>query len=302
MATTASTPNLVSQLVNGILRIKPLANLAKHQARQMMVKRAESIGVYWTKEVEALKTHDWETDLAQVKDPDLKYPEYYVTSFHAYEEGNLGWNPALEVEVAARAVHAHIWKDAGAQGDARLRQSYHAVLTAMLPQPPRDIVDLGCGAGMSTFALQATYPEATVTGVDLSPYFLAVANYRSGIRGQKNDTETRGREDAERKAEGRGQRAEGKKDTGTRGHGGAENSLIQNSKLKTQNSKLFTTPHTPHPTPPHWLHAPAEATGLPAASFDLVSACLVFHELPQSAAVAIFQEARRLLRPGGIWR
>ena len=33
--------------------------------------------------------------------------------------------------------------------------------------------------------------------------------------------------------------------------------------------------------------------------FDLVSSFLVFHELPQSAAIAIFQEARRLLRPGG---
>ena len=30
-----------------------------------------------------------------------------------------------------------------------------------------------------------------------------------------------------------------------------------------------------------------------------MSACLLFHELPQSAAIAIIQEARRLLRPGG---
>ncbi|HTL89266.1 MAG TPA: class I SAM-dependent methyltransferase, partial [Leptolyngbya sp.] len=49
----------------------------------------------------------------------------------------------------------------------------------------------------------------------------------------------------------------------------------------------------------HWLHAAAESTNLPAASYDLVSACLLFHELPQTAAIAILQEARRLLRPGG---
>ncbi len=73
-----------------------------------MIKRAESIGVYWTKEVEALKARDWDADLAQVENPDLKYPDYYKTSFHAYKEGNLGWGPALEVEVAAYAVHARI--------------------------------------------------------------------------------------------------------------------------------------------------------------------------------------------------
>jgi ubiquinone/menaquinone biosynthesis C-methylase UbiE len=50
---------------------------------------------------------------------------------------------------------------------------------------------------------------------------------------------------------------------------------------------------------PHWVHAAAENTGLPAASYDLVSACLLYHELPQTAAIAILQEARRLLKPGG---
>jgi ubiquinone/menaquinone biosynthesis C-methylase UbiE len=77
-----------------------------------------------------------------------------------------------------------------------------------------------------------------MTGVDLSPYFLAVAQYQESQR-----------------------------------------------------------PNSPSPIT--WVHATAEATSLPAESFDLVSACLVFHELPQSAAHAIFQEARRLLKPGG---
>jgi ubiquinone/menaquinone biosynthesis C-methylase UbiE len=48
--------------------------------------------------------------------------------------------------------------------------------------PPQDIIDLGCSVGMSTFALQAVYPQAKITGLDLSPYFLAVANYRSQQR------------------------------------------------------------------------------------------------------------------------
>lgn len=266
--TATAAPTLASRLVNGVLSIKPLAKLAKNRARDMMIKRAESIGVYWRQEVATLKARDWSTDLAAVQKPDLQYPDYYVTSFHAYEEGNLGWEPALEVEVAAYAVHARIWPEAGAAGDSQLRQSYHNVLKAQLLETPKDIVDLGCSVGMSTFALQATFPEANLTGVDLSPYFLAVAKYQ-----------------AEQRKGGSGER--GQEDGGER-EGGEERGEIQHS---TSNIQNFSSPT--------WVHAAAEATGLPAASYDLVSACLVFHELPQSAAIAIIQEARRLLRPGG---
>ena len=49
----------------------------------------------------------------------------------------------------------------------------------------------------------------------------------------------------------------------------------------------------------NWLHAAAESTGLADASVDLVSICLMCHELPQSATREIFAEMRRVLRPGG---
>ncbi|MBD2296882.1 class I SAM-dependent methyltransferase [Anabaena sphaerica FACHB-251] len=176
------TPDLPSRLVNGILSIKPLANLAKNRARQMMIKRAEKIGVFWTQEAEKLQARDWANDLAQVQNPQLTYPDYYVTSFHAYETGNLSWQAAFEVESAAHAVHAKIWQDTQAQGDAKLRESYHNIVTSSISQPPQDILDLGCSVGMSTFALQTVYPQAKITGLDLSPYFLAVANYRSQQR------------------------------------------------------------------------------------------------------------------------
>lgn len=242
-AATNPAPRLASQLVNGVLAIKPLANLAKQRARNMMIKRAETIGVYWRQEVQNLRSRGeaidfspaWDTELAQIQNPNLTYPDYYLKTFHAYDDGNLSWEPAMEVEVAAHAVHARIWQDAGAQGDAKLRQSYHDVLQAQIPAP-QDVLDLGCSVGMSTFALQQVYPQARVTGVDLSPYFLTIAQYRAQPRPQ---------------------------------------------------------------AAPTWLHAAAEATGLPDRSFDLVSAFLLFHELPRTAAIEVFREARRLLRPGG---
>ena len=235
------TPGLASRLVNGVLSIKPLANLAKHQAREMMIKRAEKIGVHWRQEAQALLARNWDAELLSVQNPDLVYPKYYLTSFHAYEQGNMSWEAATEVEVAARAVHAGIWPEAGAEGDAKLRASYHEIIKSQIDSSPQDIVDLGCSVGMSTFALGDVYPEAKMTGVELSPYFLAVAKYRSQQR----------------------------------------------------ESEFFNKKS------PTWVHAAAESTGLPAAAFDLVSMCLVCHELPQKATKEIFREARRLLRVGG---
>ncbi len=256
--TATSAPNLLSSVVNQVLAIKPLWNFAKGRARHMMVTRAETIGVPWRERVQELQSRHtesgnaeagelsplWQADLEAVQNSNLTYPDYYTTSFHAYDEGNLGWQPAMEVEVASQAVHAKIWPEGGAAGDERLRRSYHDVLVTQLPQAPEAIVDIGCGVGLSTEAFQTTFPQARLTGVDLSPYFLAVAQYRQQER---------------------------------------------------QESGEMASPTAPI----SWHHAAGEATGLPTAAYDLVSACLIFHELPQSAARAIIQEARRLLRPGG---
>jgi ubiquinone/menaquinone biosynthesis C-methylase UbiE len=235
------TDRLVTQLVNGLLAVKPLANFAKTRARNLIIERAESIGVAWREDVKELRSRGsaealnplWESELATITNPQVKYPAYYLTSFHAYEEGNMGWNPAMEVEVAAYSVHAKIFAETGRNGDRQLRQSFHEVLKERLPQDLGQIVDLGCSVGMSTVAMQEAYPQAQVTGVDLSPYFLTVASYR---------------------------------------HAGS---------------------------PIRWVHGAAEQTGLPGSSYDLVSLFLVCHELPQEATLEIFQEARRLLKPGG---
>lgn len=128
-------------------------------------------------------------------------------------------------------------------GDWKLRQSYHEKMKTMLKLPngsPKKIVDIGCATGLSTFALHEAFPEAELTGVDLSPYFLSVANYNY------------------------------------------REMVAQGSQLKVE-----------------FKHAAGEATGLADASADLVSICLVCHELPRSATKEIIKEAHRILRPGG---
>jgi len=48
-----------------------------------------------------------------------------------------------------------------------------------------------------------------------------------------------------------------------------------------------------------WRHGNAAETGFPDASFDLVTASLLFHEIPPAATQSILREAFRLLTPGG---
>lgn len=47
-----------------------------------------------------------------------------------------------------------------------------------------------------------------------------------------------------------------------------------------------------------WVHANAESTGFPDASFDLVTASLLFHETPPAVSRAILRESFRLLGVG----
>ena len=235
ITTSPTKIGITSRLVQVLLSIEPLANFAKTRARKMMIDRAEAIGVPWRENVKQLSSLDWSVDLAAIQNLELNYPEYYTTSFHAYDEGNLSWKAAWEVESASHAVHAKIWSQGDINGDSMLRRSYHQALHEQLAITPSNILDLGCGVGMSTLWLQEIYPQAQVTGIDLSPYFLSVAQHR--VRERDHNIK--------------------------------------------------------------WLHAAAESTGLPDNSFDLVSACLMFHELPTTAARAIVEEARRLLRPGG---
>ncbi|MGD2183075.1 class I SAM-dependent methyltransferase [Lusitaniella coriacea] len=48
-----------------------------------------------------------------------------------------------------------------------------------------------------------------------------------------------------------------------------------------------------------WVHGKAENTGFPDNSFDIITLQFVLHELPRQASRAIFQEALRILKPGG---
>ncbi|HEY9837699.1 MAG TPA: hypothetical protein V6D27_12475, partial [Vampirovibrionales bacterium] len=102
-ASVSTSPGFLSHLINGLLAIKPLASFMKSKARKMMIARAENMGVPWTEEARSLQNRNWDREFQQVQNPTLVYPDYYLREFHAYDQGNLSWQAASEVEVAAKA-------------------------------------------------------------------------------------------------------------------------------------------------------------------------------------------------------
>ena len=246
-----SQSTLAEKIIEKAFSIRPLFKLAAGVARSSIVKQGAAIGVDWEKETQALydKMNTLENYFSKFNSPKLEYPSYYLKPFHAYDEGNLSWQAAVEVEAAALSVHAHIYtpsrKILDINGDFMLRDNFHKNMMSILSKsnvrPIRQILDIGCSTGLSTLKLHDTFPDAEIIGCDLSPYMLAVARLRL-------------EDDNHRSAQGKVE----------------------------------------------YLHSAGEATPLNDNSVDLVSICLVSHELPQDASRSVFQEAYRVLRPGGV--
>ncbi len=173
----------LSQFVNILIKTKPIYALMRHQARQVMIKTAEKKGIPWRKSCQAIAMTGVESTLDTITNPDVVYPDYYRVPFHAYPEGNLCWQAALEAPSATYAMALRIWKEEDLTWENahnRLRDNFYRVLSQYTPYPVTHLLDLGCSVGLSTRSLHDYYqslqeqPIQTV-GLDLSPYMLAVA-------------------------------------------------------------------------------------------------------------------------------
>lgn len=167
---------------------------------------------------------DWETGVSRFTNPQVVYPNYYtVSNFHGIKNGYLNTDAALTYDPITQYVLP--------PGETWVRES----LVKAIKGEPRRILDLGCGTGTTTLMLKRRFPEAEVTGLDLSPHMLVMADY------------------------------------------------------KAQAAHVDVS----------FRHGNAMATGLSAASFDVVCATLLFHETPPAVAKTILSEAFRLMAPGG---
>jgi ubiquinone/menaquinone biosynthesis C-methylase UbiE len=179
--------NLLSQLVNGLIKTKPIYGLMKQQARKVLINTAEKNGIPWRQNVENYEKSGIERQFDQIANPQIAYPDYYNVPFHAYDKGNLCWMAAFEAESATYAMAMRVWlkeKLPWQAAQEKLRSSFHAVLADHGPQQVKDILDIGCSVGISTLTLHRYYANraqdfaVNTVGLDLSPYMLTVAQAR----------------------------------------------------------------------------------------------------------------------------
>ncbi|MFF3212670.1 class I SAM-dependent methyltransferase [Streptomyces sp. NPDC002886] len=94
-------------------------------------------------------------------------------------------------------AHAHHDTEADSQAeildlDAEVLAGHITDIAAWLPlnEPPRHIVDLGCGTGAGTFALLEQFPDAQVTAVDSSAAHLQRLREKACARGVEDRVRT----------------------------------------------------------------------------------------------------------------
>lgn len=173
----------------------------KLKARNWFIGRAETLGIPWTDLKESYMEpnvyNKLEYNKEELEDPTIQYPLYYTQPFHGYDNGNLNWLAAQEAEAATLNIAAGYWPDIDPiVAQSWLRNNITATTKSYMNSIPMtdlefskiwnysnsyNILDVGCSIGYSTEFFQDLFPEANMYGLDLSPYFLSVAKYRSDI-------------------------------------------------------------------------------------------------------------------------
>ena len=157
-------------------------------SRNWFIKRAEQKGIPWTTLVEKYKDKKvfgaceaWKHVLENKR---MFYPPYFLKPFHGYDNGNMNWDAALENEAATTSISATYWKNVDPYiSETWLRNNITEIIHTYMENEklyvPSTILDLGCSIGISTESLARKFPGSRMIGMDLSPYFLSVASYRS---------------------------------------------------------------------------------------------------------------------------
>ena len=107
------------------------------QARKKMADTASANGIPWEECKRWIQSQHWTTTTTTptTNDNDTSFqhdhaPDYYQkAAFHAYEQGNLCWDAALEVEIVSAAVGARNFPAYGRLGEDAFRRAFHLALT-----------------------------------------------------------------------------------------------------------------------------------------------------------------------------
>ncbi|KAK4385988.1 Arsenite methyltransferase [Sesamum angolense] len=201
----------LSRLVGSLISFKPLYSVLKLGARQVLISTAEKANIPWRDMTKEILESDVYSEKDAIEDPSIVYPDYYLNPFHAYDEetflGCLHLKSSdkfkakcnilirnfdtAEAEAATMSIAKRAIPSASSVDEAnqivrgnwlQAIESHHQKHSGN--STIREILDIGCSVGVSTRFLADKFPSAKVTGLDLSPYFLAVAQYKDNKMNQ----------------------------------------------------------------------------------------------------------------------
>ncbi|KAM7275996.1 hypothetical protein ACFE04_017862 [Oxalis oulophora] len=184
----------LSRLVKAFISVKPIQSLLQFGARQVLISTAEKKNIPWRDMTAEILESDVYKELESVENRSIVYPDYYLNPFHAYDEGNLSWLAAAEAEPATMSMVRRAIPEASSVEEANsvwrgnwLKAIEQHHLQHSKDSTIGDILDIGCSVGVSTRFLADHFPSAKVTGLDLSPYFLSVAQFKEKSGAPRNN-------------------------------------------------------------------------------------------------------------------
>lgn len=155
---------------------------------------AEKTNIPWREMTREVLESGVYKELESIQNPSVIYPDYYLNPFHAYDEGNLSWLAAAEAEAATMSMMKRAIPNASSVDEASqiVRGNWLQAIEQQHLQHSgnsavKDILDIGCSVGLSAGHLADKFPSAKVTGLDLSPYFLAVAQFKEKQRASRKN-------------------------------------------------------------------------------------------------------------------
>lgn len=153
--------------------------------RKQIVQKSEKMGLPWTEFMDEQWENlpELEKKASALNDPAVTIPSYYYAPIHAYGDGNLCWESAMEEDLWSKLMIAPLYDNA-LDGDVQMRQKWLAITGDAVEniENVKKATDLGCGTGLSMYMLDSKFKNLdAITGVDLSTYKLAICEDKKDI-------------------------------------------------------------------------------------------------------------------------
>jgi ubiquinone/menaquinone biosynthesis C-methylase UbiE len=141
---------------------------------------AEKIDVAWKNSIQTMRDNLPKLREYQISitNNSFQIPEYYYVTTHAYKQGNLCWDSAMEEDLWSMLIMAPLYKG-NKEGHMLMREEWLKICSKYIDRPIESATDLGCGTGLTTFLVGKIFPSVQkIYGIDLSPYKLAICMHK----------------------------------------------------------------------------------------------------------------------------